>query len=265
MNPRHSRPSVAQNTLCIVTASCVCPHLFSRAVPCNGVEGWGWWEPIQNVVSAGKPSAPPQPVTALRLCPQCAPVPRRAPRGRRDEDRCRQHRHGLRSEHGEWPRYWPGRRAYADAKWTGPRALCVWLAVTSPGPRDPAPSALPTLAHTPCWPWFVFSTHTRATAGVEEETCSALFGEGRVTGAAGAGGAESAVLSQGFLGCCEAQGTICRRPGGLHPRAPAPWSAATSSPVAIPAADKPDPRPGPAAKHPSTNMRFPSALSLSGP
>ena len=160
MNPRHSRPAVAQHTLCIVTASCVCPHLFSRAVPCNGVEGWGWWEPIQNVVSAGKPSAPPQPVAALRLCPQCAPVPRRAPRGRRDEDRCRQHRHGLRSEHGEWPRYWPGRRAYADEKWTGPRALCVWLAVTSPGPRDPSPSALPTLAHTPSGPGlYVQHTH----------------------------------------------------------------------------------------------------------
>lgn len=87
------------------------------------------------------------------------PCPRRAPRGRRDEDRCRQHRHGLRSEHGEWPRYWPGRRAYADAKWTGPRALCVWLAVTSPGPRDPSPSALPTLAHTPSGPGLYFQ-HT---------------------------------------------------------------------------------------------------------
>ena len=133
-----------------------------------------------------------------------------------------------------------------------------------PGPGIPL-QARSLLWHTrPAGPGLYFQ-HTRATAGVEEETCSALFGEGRVTGAAGAGGAESAVLSQGFLGCCEAQGTICRRPGGLHPRAPAPWSAATSSPVAIPAADKPDPRPGPAAKHPSTNMRFPSALSLSGP
>uniref|UniRef100_A0A8C2NNU0 Gamma-aminobutyric acid type A receptor beta1 subunit n=1 Tax=Capra hircus TaxID=9925 RepID=A0A8C2NNU0_CAPHI len=50
MNPRQSRPFAAPHTLCIVTASCVCPHLFSQAVPCNGVEGWGWWEPIQNVV-----------------------------------------------------------------------------------------------------------------------------------------------------------------------------------------------------------------------
>ena len=92
-----------------------------------------------------------------------------------------------------------------------------------------------------------------------------IWGRTGDCGSAGAGGAESAVLSQGFLGCCDAQGTICRRPGGVHPRAPAQWSAATSSPVAIPAADKPDPRPGPAAKHRSTNMRFPSALSLSGP
>lgn len=91
-----------------------------------------------------------------------------------------------------------------------------------------------------------------------------IWGRTGDCGAGGAGGAESAVLSQGFLGCCEAQGTICRQPDGLHPRAPAPWSAATSSPVAIPAADKPDP-PGPATKHPSTNMRFPTVLSLSRP
>lgn len=265
MNPRQSRPFAAPHTLCIVTASCVCPHLFSQAVPCNGEEGWGWWEPIQNVVSAGKPSAPPQPVAALRLCPQCAPVPRRAPRGRRDEDRCRQHRHGLRSEHGEWPRYWPGGRAYADAKRTGPRALCVWLAVTSPRPRDPAPSALPTLAHTPCWPWFVFSTHTRATAGVQEETCSALFGKGRVTVAP----AERVGRSQRYfrrvsLGVARRRApsagnrVACTR-GPPH-RGPQPPPRQSRSPQRT--SQTP---PGPATKHPSTNMRFPSVLSLSRP
>ena len=57
---------LARHTLCIVTASRVCPHLFSQAVPCKGVERWGWQEPIPNVVSAGKPSAPPQPVASLR-------------------------------------------------------------------------------------------------------------------------------------------------------------------------------------------------------
>lgn len=156
MNPRQSRPPPGSahplHSHCITRV----PTPVLRGCPLQRGGGTGWWEPIRNVVSAGKPSAPPQPVAALRLCPQCAPVPRRAPRGRRDEDRCRQHRHGLRSEHGEWPRDWPGGRAYADAKCTGPRALCVWLAVTSPRPRDPAPSALPALAHTPCRPRFVF-------------------------------------------------------------------------------------------------------------
>lgn len=116
-------------------------------------------------------------------------LPGRAPRGRRDEDRCRQHRHGLRGEHGKWPSDWPGGQAYADAKWAGLRALCVSLAVTSPRPLESHSARAPySVAHTLLSLVCIFHTHARSHThahtgycGVLEETCSALFGEGRVT------------------------------------------------------------------------------------
>lgn len=76
-----------------------------------------------------------------------------------------------------------------------------------------------------------------------------IWGRTSDCGDSGAGGAESAVLSQGFLCCCDAQGTICRQPGGLHKSIPGPWSAAASSPGAVPAAREPD-LPRPATKDP---------------
>lgn len=69
--------------------------------------------------------------------------------------------------------------AYADTKWTGPRALCVSLAVISPRTRESHSACAPhsgthTLLPLVC----IFDTHT-GYCGVPEETCSALFGERR--------------------------------------------------------------------------------------
>uniref|UniRef100_A0A5F9DS24 Gamma-aminobutyric acid type A receptor beta1 subunit n=1 Tax=Oryctolagus cuniculus TaxID=9986 RepID=A0A5F9DS24_RABIT len=71
--------------------------------------------------------------------------------------------------------------AYADAKGTGARVLCVSLAVTSPlAPGVPLRARCPLGRARPAAPRSVFWTHT-GYCGVPEETCSALFWEGRVT------------------------------------------------------------------------------------
>lgn len=69
-------------------------------------------------------------------------------------------------------------RAYADVKWTGPLALCVSLAVTSPRPGSPTPRAPHNDTHSLLPLVCIFNTHT-GYCSVPEETCSALFGEGR--------------------------------------------------------------------------------------
>lgn len=138
-----------------------------------------------------------------------------------------------------------GSRAYADAKWMGPRALCVSLAVISPQP------GVPRRVRSPLWhthsvaPGLYFRrthtyTHTHTGyCGVPGETCSALFGEGRVTGSLGSGGVESErYFSRVSFGLPR------RRAPSAGGRAACtgvlgPWSAAAFSPGQVPAAWEP--------------------------
>lgn len=140
--------------------------------------------------------------------------------------------------------------AYADTKWTGPRALCVSLAVISPRTRESHSARAPRSgAHTLLPLVCIFDTHT-GYCGVPEETCSALFGERRAAGGSGSGGAESERYFDRVSLVSGAEGTICRQPGGLHE---GPRTVVLSLLLAGPGPAAPEPdRLGPATKHPST-------------
>jgi hypothetical protein len=119
-------------------------------------------------------------------------LPSRAPRGRRDADRCCQHRYGLRSEHGEWP---PQRaRRLGLRRCEMDRAPCPLRFIgghLAPGPGSPTLRAIQAQAHTPGRPAVcVFDTHRLLRCSEETWLCTILGRTGDCC-AGGLAGAES--------------------------------------------------------------------------
>lgn len=154
-------------------------------------------EPFGKLVRPAEPPAPPLPSdtpgTGSLMRSRLAS---RAPGGRGDADRCRQHRYGLRSEHGECLTQM--RQA------PSPCPLRLPGGHLAPGPRGSRPARAPhSPARTARGPLVCILDTRTDYCGVPEETCSALFWEGWVTVAPTDGlGRSLSAGAAGFPGAC---------------------------------------------------------------
>lgn len=168
--------SSSRHTLCTVTASCVCPHLFSSGCPLQQERGREGACLVCNKIweAPNVPSAPCHSKTVFAV----VHLPGRAPGGRRDADRCRQHRHGLGSEYGEWPPQRLGGRPSLRRREMNlsPSSAFHWW---SPRPWSPGSHSARTShssTHTVGRPTVcIFDTHT-GYCSVPKETYSAVLG-----------------------------------------------------------------------------------------